>query len=157
MLSRFTSIVIISISLFSSFQIAEAVEPLSTAELASHCSHYKKDPAGVDAVFCIRYIQGFIDGAIVANDKVEQNASAKSKKKESFTERVMRTRRARQKSINPTYLSEFCLGSPVALKSVAETIISSFEKRKYNSEKLPARDAVYSILRSEYPCNITKK
>jgi len=157
MFLRFATSSIISISLLSSLHVAEAVEPLSTAELASHCSHYKKDPNGIDAVFCIRYIQGFIDGAIATDEKVAQNATAKSDKEESFSERVMRTRKARQKSMDPTYLAEFCLGTPVPLKSVVEKIIINFNKRKHNSKEVPARDAVYYILRNEYPCTSIEK
>ena len=157
MFLRFATSSIISISLLFPIHVAEAVEPLSTAELASHCSHYKKDPDGVDAVFCIRYIQGFIDGAIATDEKVAQNATAKSKQEESFSERIMRTRKARQKSMDPTYLAEFCLGTPVPLKSIVEKIIVNFNKRKHNSEEVPARDAVYLILRNEYPCSTKKK
>lgn len=64
--------------------VAESIEPLSTAELASHCSHYAKKPNGVDAVFCVRYIQGFIDGAIATDEKVAQNAISETKLKKHF-------------------------------------------------------------------------
>ena len=153
---KFTTSYAISIYLLFSLHIAEAVEPLSTAELASHCSHYQKDPKGVDATFCIRYIQGFIDGAIATDEKVAQNAISKSKNKETFSERIMRTRKAGQKHIDPTYLAEFCLGTPVPLKAIVEKIILNFNRRKHNSKEVPARDAVYYILRNEYPCKKTE-
>ena len=35
-----------------------AVEVMSTDELDSHCRLYPEEPAGIDAVFCVRYIQG---------------------------------------------------------------------------------------------------
>ncbi|RPH99986.1 MAG: hypothetical protein EHM68_00210, partial [Lysobacterales bacterium] len=41
---------------------AWAVEALSTAELASHCAKYHDPNASEDRTFCVRYIQGFIDG-----------------------------------------------------------------------------------------------
>ena len=47
---------IVSSSLLLPFYVANAVEPLSTEELASHCAQYEKNPNGVDAVFCVRYI-----------------------------------------------------------------------------------------------------
>jgi len=49
---------------------AVAVEPLSTQELASHCAHYSEYNEGVDTIFCVRYIQGFIDGAIATDERV---------------------------------------------------------------------------------------
>jgi len=152
MFIKISAACITSISLLLPFYVTEAVEPLSTAELASHCSHYAKDPDGVDAVFCVRYIQGFIDGAIATDEKVAQNAITQSNEKETFSERALRTRKARQISNNPTYYAEFCLGTPVPLKSVVEKIILNFSKREHNPKEAPARDAVYHILRNEYPC-----
>ena len=138
--------------MFAPLYTVDAVEPLSTSELASHCLHYKKEPNGIDATFCVRYIQGFIDGAIATDEKVAANAIATSINEETFSERALRTRPARQKSADPTYYAEFCLGTPVPLKSVVDKIILNFQNRKHNSKDVPARDAVYHILRNEYPC-----
>jgi len=143
---------LVSLTLLVPYYVAESIEPLSTAELASHCSHYAKEPNGVDAVFCVRYIQGFIDGAIATDEKVAQNAISEIKNEETFSERAMRQRKARTKSSDPTYYAEFCLGTKLSLKSVAEKIILSLNDRKHNPKELPARDAVYHILRKEYPC-----
>lgn len=49
---------------------AWAVEALSTEELKLHCAVYDEDPEGTDGVFCIRYIQGFIDGAVATDQRV---------------------------------------------------------------------------------------
>ena len=49
---------------------AWAVEALSTAELMSHCDHYAEPNADEDRIFCIRYIQGFIDGAVATDEPV---------------------------------------------------------------------------------------
>jgi len=129
---RKITVYIVSISIFLPFSFTEAVEPLTTTELASHCSHYTKNPKSVGAVFCIRYIQGFIDGAIATDKKVAENAVTKSDKKESFSERAIRTRIARSKNYSPTYYAEFCLGTPVPLKTVVDKIITNFNNRKYN-------------------------
>ena len=152
MFIRIITACITSTSLLLPFSVVEAVEPLSTAELASHCSHYAKDPEGVDAVFCVRYIQGSIDGAIATDEKVATNAIEQSNGNESFSERALCTRKARQISNDPTYYAEFCLGTSVPLKSVVEKIIINFGNRKHNSKEVSARDAVYHILRNEYPC-----
>ncbi|MFQ3199254.1 MAG: hypothetical protein ACI81A_002988, partial [Paraglaciecola sp.] len=39
---------------------ANAVEVLSSQELASHCALLSTEPDGVDGQSCVRYIQGFI-------------------------------------------------------------------------------------------------
>ncbi len=49
---------------------AQAVEPLSTPELAEHCIHYYEDADSKDAIFCVRYVQGFIDGAVAIDERV---------------------------------------------------------------------------------------
>ena len=54
---------------------ARAVESLSSAELESHCAHYRMDPDGKDGIFCVRYIQGFIDGAGATDERVTLNVS----------------------------------------------------------------------------------
>ena len=79
------------VSLLLSITSAKAIEALTTEELASHCSHSEKDPQGVDAVFCVRYIQGFIDGAVAIDERVVSNMVT-GKKEETFSERAMRTR-----------------------------------------------------------------
>ncbi len=148
---------LIALSLLFSVNKTYAIEPLSTEELASHCSFYAKDPKGVDAVFCVRYIQGFIDGAVATDDKVLENALTNVNSVETFSERAIRLRKARRVSSNPTYYAEFCLGTGVSLKTVVEKIITRFSQRKYNSKTVPARDAVYTILRNEYPCSTKQK
>jgi hypothetical protein len=152
MIIKFVTVYMVCISFLLPFHIAKAVEPLSIAELTAHCSHYKKDSSDADAVFCIRYIQGFIDGAIAIDERVVMNVIAKSNDKETFAERAMRTRKARSKSANLAFYAEFCLGTPIPLKSVVEKIITNFNKRKHSSKEELARDAVYFILRNEYPC-----
>ena len=55
---------------------ALAVKPLSSAELASHCVHYRSAPDGEDGIFCVRYIQGFINGAVATDERVAINVAA---------------------------------------------------------------------------------
>ncbi len=152
MITKIALISISALAILTPIRHAGAIEPLSTAELASHCEHYPKDPNGADAIFCIRYIQGFIDGAIATDERVAQNVAAESSSKETFSERAARTRAQRIKRYGPTYYAEFCLGAPLQLKTVVTKIAEDFKKRKVLSEQLPAREAVYQILRKEYPC-----
>ncbi len=149
------NIIVSSLLVFSFLlpvQVTQAIESLTTAELSSHCGYYETEPNGVDAVFCVRYIQGFIDGAIATDGQVAQNAITEVVDNETFSERAIRLRKARNKSRNPTYLAEFCLGASVPLKSIVEKVILNINKRKFNSKEVPARNVVYHVLRTEYPC-----
>ena len=104
---------------------ADAVEALSTEELVSHCVVYEEDPDGEDGIFCVRYIQGFIDGAVATDERVTFNVADEYDKKETFTERAIRTRLgSRIERYGPSYYAEFCLGEPVPLKAVVELAIA---------------------------------
>lgn len=128
---------------------AQAVETLSTAELAEHCQHYSSKPESADAIFCLRYIQGFVDGAIATDEKVAQNATADSGD-ETFVERALRTRTEFRRY--PTYYADFCLGEEVPLRSVVQRVVHDLTNRKVASANQNARDAVYYTLRKSYPC-----
>ena len=133
---------------------AAAVEPLSTKELAGHCIHYAEKPTGEDAIFCVRYVQGFIDGAVATDERVTLNIVAEIEKKETYSERAMRIRipSRRVSRYGATVYAEFCLGAPVPLKDVVEHVINDLMNRKVLEDTLLARDAVYTVLRRDYPC-----
>ena len=150
---RFVSYLILVAALLSAPKTA-AVEPLSTKELAEHCVHYAENPKGEDAIFCVRYVQGFIDGAVATDDRVTLNVVAEIEKEETFTERAIRIR-SPSKSLSrygSTVYAEFCLGAPVPLKEVVEHVIDDLMNRKVLEERLLARDAVYTVLRRDYAC-----
>ena len=133
-----------------------AVEPLSTDELAEHCAYYPEDKTGTDAVFCVRYIQGFIDGAVATDERVTKNVSDEYEKRESFTDRAIRTRAPdqRMQRFGATVYAEFCLGAPVPLEEVVENVIVDLSNREIVAEQKLAREAVYAVLRREYPCEL---
>ena len=133
---------------------ADAVEPLSTKELAEHCLHYAEDPDGKDAIFCVRYVQGFIDGAVATDERVTLNVAAEYEKSETYSERAIRTRSPSRKlsRFGTTVYAEFCLGAPVPLREVVEHVIDDLMNRKVLEDTLLARDAVYAVLRRDYPC-----
>lgn len=133
---------------------AAAVEPLSTKELAEHCIHYSENPTGEDAIFCVRYVQGFIDGAVATDERVTLNVASEYEKAESYSERAIRTR-SPSRSLSrygATVYAEFCLGAPVPLREVVEHVIKDLMNRKVLEDTLLARDAVYAVLRRDYPC-----
>ena len=133
---------------------AQAVEALSTEELISHCIVYEEDPDGEDGIFCVRYIQGFIDGAVATDERVTYNVADEYDREETFTERAIRTRLgSRIDRYGPSYYAEFCLGEPVPLAEVARVVIADLLKLESLEGRELARDVVYETLRREYPCD----
>ncbi len=140
--------IITVLSMLLSFGYVRAIESLSTTELASHCSYYSKASEGKNAIFCIRYIQGFIDGAVTTNERVISNISSE----ETFSERAMRIRLGKIKLYGSTNYANFCIGEPFRLKEVVNKIAQGLDNSKIMNKQLLARDAVYQTLRKNYPC-----
>jgi hypothetical protein len=113
---------------------ARAVEALSTEELISHCAVYEEDPEGEDGIFCVRYIQGFIDGAVVTDERVTYNVADEYDRDETFT-------------------AVFCLGEPLPLAEVARVVIADLLALEELEGRELAREVVYETLRREYPCD----
>lgn len=142
----------------SAFENAGAVQPLSSAELESHCAHYRMDPGGKDGIFCVRYIQGFIDGAVATDERVTLNVSDEYEKEESFSERAIRIRLGnRIESYGSSYYAEFCLGTPVPLAEVVQNVATALKQPEFITKHSNARDIVYRILRENYPCEPGEK
>jgi hypothetical protein len=132
---------------------ARSVEALSTAELMSHCDKYYDESAQEDRTFCVRYIQGFIDGAVATDEMVTQNVVGEFDKEETFSERAARTRIGRRlERFGSSVYAEFCLGDPVPLKEVVEHVVEDATDPQRVSENPLARDLVYGTLREHYPC-----
>lgn len=135
---------------------SEAVEALSTEELAEHCEIYLNEPDGEDGIFCVRYIQGFIDGAIATDERVTFNVADEYDRSESFTERAIRTRLGnRIEEFGSSYYAEFCLGEPVPLKDVVDVVVADILNPARITNRPLARDVVYATLRREFPCTTT--
>ncbi len=132
---------------------AVAVEPLLTEELRSHCVVYEQDPEGSDGIFCVRYIQGFIDGAVATDERVTYNVAAEYEGGETFKQRAVRTRvGSRIARYGSSYYAEFCLGQPVPLAAVVAAVVADLVKIDNFEGRELARDVVYETLRREYPC-----
>lgn len=148
----------VTLLLFS--QQARSVEVMSTEELAVHCAELDRDPKSEDAIFCVRYIQGFIDGAIATDGRVTQNVVDEYERDESFTDRAIRTRgihdyvRERMGRYGPSVFAEFCLGDPVPLREVVDAVVARLADEKSVEDFPDARDLVYATLRASYPCQI---
>lgn len=131
-----------------------AVEVLSAKELALHCKAFPGDVDSIDGQYCIRYIQGFIDGAVATDVRVMLNIEAESDRKSTFSERAIRMRSpSRDDSRRAAGYAEFCLGDPVPLRDVVENVVNDLNAGlKDSSESMTARDMVYDSLRKNYRC-----
>lgn len=134
---------------------ARGVEPLSTAELISHCRYYEEAPDGADGIFCVRYIQGFIDGAVATDERVTYNVAREFEDSaSSFRQRAVRTRLGqRLERFGPSVYAEFCLGDPVPLAEVVRKVIADLEQLDDAADIPLAGNLVYRTLREQYPCS----
>ncbi len=136
---------------------ASAVEALLTEELIEHCTVYETDPDGEDGIFCVRYIQGFIDGAVATDERVTYNVANEYTREESFSERAIRTRvGSRLDRYGPSYYAEFCLGEPLPLAEVVRVVVRDLLRLDDLDGRELARDVVYATLRREYPCEFSQ-
>ncbi|WP_339719773.1 Rap1a/Tai family immunity protein [uncultured Paraglaciecola sp.] len=133
-----------------------AMEVLSAKELASHCELLSTNPQGVDGQYCIRYIQGFIDGAIATDARVMLNAENAISGKETFAERAMRTRMPGRADLSrAAKLAGFCLGDPLPLSEIVNSVVADLEELQLNKTKdEPAMEVVYKSLLKNYPCKL---
>lgn len=132
---------------------ALAVEALSTQELLSHCEKYHDAQAREDRVFCVRYIQGFIDGAVATDERVTRNIVGEYDKDESFSDRAARTRIGKRlESYGASVYADFCLGDPVPLKEVVEHVVEDATDPERVAANPLARELVYQTIREHYPC-----
>jgi hypothetical protein len=131
-----------------------ALEVLTSKELASHCALLKTKPQGVDGQYCTRYIQGFIDGAIATDARVMLNAENAISGNETFAERAIRTRMpGRVDRSRAEKLAGFCLGDPVPISDVVNLVVTDLavlQNTTANDES--AMVVVYKSLINNYPC-----
>ena len=152
--SRRLGCLVLLIATLLPVQQVRSVEVLSVHELVSHCEKIAKEPEGPDAQYCLRYIQGFIDGAIVTDVRVMLNTEVTSGTGETFSERAKRTRApSRADQFRAAQLAGFCLGDPLPLRAVVDLVVADLvELDTDDTAEGPARAAVYRSLREHYPC-----
>jgi hypothetical protein len=139
-----------SVILLAGVSKVSAVESLSAIELASHCKFFPEQADSIDGEFCIRYIQGFIDGAIATDERVLLNIEAELEKEETYSERAARVRGIGLRDRAARY-AEFCLGDPVSLREVVSRVVSDLKASNLVVEAM-AGTVVYTSLRKHYPC-----
>ena len=141
------------VSSIFAFAEADAVEILTAEELAAHCEAFPEELDSVDGQYCLRYIQGFIDGAVATDVRVMVNMESESDE-ETFTERAIRTRMIdRTEQRRAAGYAEFCLGDPVPLEEVVTKVVADLDERTKSLDGSgTARDIVYESLRRNFPC-----
>ncbi len=131
---------------------SRAFEVLTLHELVVHCEQLDAKPDSIDGAYCLRYIQGFIDGAIETDTRILKSLTNDSKG--GFTERATRTRiPGRSSSDRPGELAGFCLDDSLPLRDVVNTVVADLivlDKREKSTTL--ARVAVDDSLRQHYPC-----
>lgn len=132
---------------------AWGVEALSSNELLSHCTRFEDPEAEADRIFCLRYIQGFIDGAVATDERVMHNVARELGGEETFSQRAARTRiGSRLDRYGASVYAEYCLGDPVPLKEVVDHVVEDAQDPAVVARIPLARELVYQALRTHYPC-----
>ena len=140
------------VALLLPVQYAEAYEVLTARELASHCMAIPKSSDSTNSQYCIRYIQGLIDGAVVTDARVMVNLESELAN-ETFSERAIRLRAPDRKIYGRSArYAEFCLRHPVPLRELVNNVVNDLFERKHLEPEITARDLVYASLRKHYPC-----
>jgi len=127
------------------------VTPLLAVELARECaSGYSSEDVPER---CAIYIAGFLDGAVATDARVAENVVREIEQRSSaFKERAVRTRLGEQmKKFGSSVYAEYCVGDPVPVQELISAMRSEFAQKPPGPEDL-ARDAVYGVLRANYPC-----
>jgi len=151
MVSRVLSMISL-IALLLPLQVARAYPVLTAQEFASHCQAVPSASDSTDGQFCIRFIEGFIDGAIATDARVMINLESELAN-ETFSQRAIRLRAPnREVYQRSARYAEFCLGDPVPLREVVDNIVNDIMERKHLQPETTARDLVYASLRKHYSC-----
>ncbi|MCB1683789.1 MAG: Rap1a/Tai family immunity protein [Pseudomonadales bacterium] len=130
---------------------AYAVPPLLASEFARDCAIREDGQAATER--CELYISGFLDGAVATDERVAQNVAKELERKETFTERALRTRVGeRILRHGPSVYAEYCIGEPVPVAEVIELLQREISEKPPEQDDL-ARDTMYTLLRKHYPCS----
>ncbi|MEM9256303.1 MAG: Rap1a/Tai family immunity protein [Pseudomonadota bacterium] len=132
-------------------QASHAERP-SARELVAQCQYFVDQPESADGQYCIRYIQGFVDGAVAADERTRRSVDPDSGGKGSLTDRAMRTRMPGRGSYERPAVG-FCLGDKASLVEVADVVASDLATAELAyAFDAPAKLALEASLKRLYPC-----
>lgn len=122
----------------------QAIEPLKSKELEHLCANYQQQSDSSESIQCVRYIKGFIDGAIAIDVNIAKRQTSSS----GLTSRAVQTRTTQR--YNTTSTSDFCLGNPVPIAEVVANVVGWLEQHDIDNEL--AWVSVHQALKASYPC-----
>jgi hypothetical protein len=131
-----------------------ALEVLTAKELVSHCALHSTDPKGTDGQYCIRNIQGFIDGVISTDARVMLNAENAIIDSDTFSERRIRTGMpGNTDRYRAAQLTGFGLGDFLHLRNEVDLVLAKRTNKPVDEEKdEPTMECIYQSLLINHPC-----
>lgn len=123
---------------------AADLAPLPAVELHERCLAYADEPDSAKGRSCASFVRGFLEGS----PEIHFSASSpEEERKESFSDRALRTRLGVRTNATPTY----CLDSSVSLSNFIASLVSFIDEHP-SPESLNASDVLYGTLRRSYRC-----
>ncbi|HEU0223920.1 MAG TPA: Rap1a/Tai family immunity protein [Steroidobacteraceae bacterium] len=133
---------------------APAVEPAPAAEFRADCKAWSASPDAPAGRRCLAYIQGFIDGAVVANMRIVQGVSEEFEAGETYSQRAKRTRLRERNSRNPAWYTGICIPDTVTIGEAAAAVVEQLDAIPA-APRETAATVLYSALRARFPCRPT--
>lgn len=130
---------------------AAAVEPAPAGQFRADCKAWAASPDGPDGRRCVAYIQGFIDGAVVANTRIVQGVSEEFEADETYSQRAKRTRLRERNSRNPAWYTGICIPDTVTVGEAVTAVVAELDAMSPSRHETAAT-VLYSALRARFPC-----
>ncbi len=128
---------------------AQAGAPPPARQLRSDCKSYVDSPDSPDGRRCMAYIQGFLDGANAASRPPAQAAA--DPKRETFSERALRTRLRERDWTPPRPDAGICVPDAVPTADVVTQVIAHLDTGPPSAEDTAAT-LVHAALVARFPC-----
>lgn len=115
------------------------------------CNSASAVEGSTESILCHAYIEGFLDGAIVTDAAVVESVTSKPSESSDYLKRVYSSRAGTVRGRLPaTALAHFCLPEETPRADVVKIIAGAMQST--SGKEQDSSIAVYTILRSEYPC-----
>ncbi|MBX3704380.1 MAG: hypothetical protein KF822_11460 [Steroidobacteraceae bacterium] len=144
---RFLSIALLCLAAMP----AAAVEPAPAGPFRADCRAWAAAPAGPEGRRCQAYIQGFIDGSVVANTRIVQGVSEEFEAGETYSQRAKRTRLRERNRRNPAWYTGICIPDTVTIGEAVKAVVAQLDAVPPAPGETAAT-VLYSALRARFPC-----
>lgn len=123
-------------------------EPSLTRSADAVCLLSEKGVLQLNKQNCRIYINGFLDGAVLTDSVIINRVRDRSE----FFERAYATRvGAANGPLPATYFADFCIAPDISRQQIVDTVMKRLEQNKHPGKD--ERTAVYSAIKSSYPCD----